>query len=105
MQKEALRRLDAETAVLSFLIDYQLGRANLAYIVERHRKAQCMANQQNYPNLLTIPETANQLRISRWTIYQLIRSGELKTITIASRRFVASDDLANFIKQRKEVKP
>jgi len=62
-----------------------------------------MANEQHYPNLLTIPEAAQQLRISRWTIYQLIRNGELKTITIASRRFVASDDLASFIKQRKEV--
>jgi excisionase family DNA binding protein len=62
-----------------------------------------MANEQNYPNLLTIPEAASQLRISRWTIYQLIRSGELKTITIASRRFVASDDLAKYINERKAV--
>jgi len=62
-----------------------------------------MANEQNYPKLLTIPEATSQLRISRWTIYQLIRSGELKTITIASRRFVATDDLASFISQRKEI--
>jgi excisionase family DNA binding protein len=58
---------------------------------------------KTYPNLLTIPEAADQLRISRWTIYQLIRNNQLKTLTIASRRFVASDDLANFIKQRKET--
>lgn len=62
-----------------------------------------MTNAQNYPNLLTITEAANQLRISRWTIYQLIRSGELKTITIVSRRFVASDDLAKYINERKAV--
>lgn len=58
---------------------------------------------QNYPNLLTIPETAEQLRISRWTIYQLIRNKELATLTIASRRFVASDDIAKYINERKEV--
>ena len=56
---------------------------------------------QNYPNLLTIPEAAEQLRISIWTIYQLIRSKELKTLTIASRRFVASDDIGKFINERK----
>lgn len=59
--------------------------------------------QQNYPYLLTVVEAAEKLRVSRWTIYQLIRTNELKTLTITSRRFVASDDLANFIKQRKEA--
>ena len=58
-------------------------------------------NEQQYPNLLTIPEAAEQLRISRWTVYQLIRNGELKTLTIASRRFVASDDMEKFINERK----
>ncbi len=60
-------------------------------------------NPQRQTYLLTITEAASQLRISRWTIYQLIRSNELKTLTIASRRLIASDDLANFINQRKEM--
>jgi excisionase family DNA binding protein len=55
------------------------------------------------PSLLTITEATEQLRVSRWTIYQLIRTKELKSLTIASRRFIASDDLANFIDQRKEL--
>jgi excisionase family DNA binding protein len=58
---------------------------------------------QNYPNLLTVSEAAEQLRISRWTMYQLIRTNELKTLTIASRRFIASDDLASYINIRKEA--
>jgi len=58
---------------------------------------------KSYPSLLTVNEATEQLRVSRWTIYQLIRTGELKTLTIASRRFIASDDLANFINQRKEL--
>lgn len=57
---------------------------------------------KGYPSLLTINEATEQLRISRWTIYHLIRTKELKTLTIASRRFIASDDLASFINQRKE---
>lgn len=54
-------------------------------------------------NLLTIDEAAGQLRISRWTIYKLIRSGELKTLTIASRRFVTAEDVERFINQRREL--
>jgi len=54
-------------------------------------------------NLLTIDEAAELLRISRWTIYKLIRSEELKTLTIASRRFVASEDMERFINQRREL--
>jgi excisionase family DNA binding protein len=53
------------------------------------------------PVLLTIPEAAEKLRISKWTIYQLIRAKELKTLTIASRRFVALEDLNTYINERK----
>jgi excisionase family DNA binding protein len=60
---------------------------------------------QKYPSLLTVPEAAQELRISKWTIYQLIRNEQLKTLTIASRRLIASDDLADFISKRKEVEP
>lgn len=58
---------------------------------------------RNYPNLLTVTEAADELRISRWTMYQLIRKNELKTLTIASRRFIATDDLAKYINERKAV--
>lgn len=67
-----------------------------------------MANKlqlENHPKLLTVSEAALELRISRWTLYQLIRSEQLKTLTIASRRLIASDDLANFIEERKESEP
>ena len=60
-------------------------------------------NLQDHPKLLTVPEAAEELRISKWTIYKLIRANELKTLTIASRRFIATDDLVNFIKERKEM--
>lgn len=57
----------------------------------------------SHPDLLTISEAAERLRVSRWTMYQLIRSGSLKTLTILSRRFVATDDITDFINRRKEV--
>jgi excisionase family DNA binding protein len=38
--------------------------------------------------LLTVDEAAAQLRVSRWTVYNLIRSGQLRTIKIGRRRLV-----------------
>lgn len=40
------------------------------------------------PMLLTVPEACSRLRVSRWTLYQLIRSGQLDTIKIGSSRRV-----------------
>ncbi len=57
---------------------------------------------QNQPKLLTVSEAAQELRISNWLLYELIRKGQLKTLTIATRRLIAADDLANFINERKE---
>ena len=39
-------------------------------------------------NLFTIDEAAARLRVSRWTLYNLIRSGPLHTIKIGRRRLV-----------------
>lgn len=57
---------------------------------------------QHQPKLLTVAEAAQELRISNWLLYELIRKGQLKTLTIATRRLIATDDLANFINERKE---
>ena len=38
--------------------------------------------------LLTINEVADLLRISRWSVYQLIWSGQLQTLKIGRRRLV-----------------
>ncbi|MEU2869787.1 helix-turn-helix domain-containing protein [Streptomyces olivoreticuli] len=43
---------------------------------------------QAAPVLLTVPEAATRLRVSKWSLYQLIRSRQLETIRIGSRRFV-----------------
>jgi excisionase family DNA binding protein len=38
--------------------------------------------------LLTVEEAADQLRISRWSVYNLIRANQLRTIRIGRRRLV-----------------
>jgi excisionase family DNA binding protein len=51
------------------------------------------------PTFLTIPEAYTELRISRWTLYQLIRSRQLRTVKIGRRRFVPAADLRSFIER------
>jgi excisionase family DNA binding protein len=44
--------------------------------------------------LLTINEVADLLRISRWSVYQLIWSGQLRSLKIGRRRLVRPSALA-----------
>lgn len=54
-------------------------------------------SQELRPRLLTVAETSTALRISRWSVYQLINSGRLRTVKIDRRRLVAPEDLDSFI--------
>lgn len=51
-------------------------------------------------SLLTIPEASAKLRISRWSVYQLIHSGRLETIRIGARRLVPCSSIRAFIDQQ-----
>ncbi|WP_432867394.1 helix-turn-helix domain-containing protein [Microbispora rosea] len=53
--------------------------------------------------LLTVDEAAARLRVSRWTLYNLIRSNELRTLKIRRRRFVPVDALAECINNLMEA--
>jgi excisionase family DNA binding protein len=53
--------------------------------------------------LFTIDEAAAQLRVSRWSIYKLIRSGQLRTIKIGRRRLVPIDALNECLERLKEL--
>lgn len=53
--------------------------------------------------LLTVDEAAAQLRVSRWTVYNLIRSNQLRTIKIGRRRLVAPAALAQCVENLGEV--
>ena len=51
--------------------------------------------------LFTIEEAAKQLRVSKWMIYRLLRSNELKSLKFGKRRLIDSDDLIVVIEQNK----
>lgn len=49
-------------------------------------------------DLVPVDEAMQRLGgISRWTLYRLIRSGELATVTIGRRRFVTADAIREFV--------
>ena len=52
--------------------------------------------------LLTLNEAAQVLRISRWTMYQLINKNRLKTVRINERRLVTTQDLRQFIEDLRD---
>lgn len=47
--------------------------------------------------LLTIDEAAAQLRVSRWSVYNLIRANQLRTVKIGRRRLVPHAAIAEYI--------
>jgi excisionase family DNA binding protein len=47
--------------------------------------------------LLTVQEAADRLRVSRWSVYNLIRANQLRTIKIGRRRLVTPAALAECI--------
>ena len=49
--------------------------------------------------LLTINEVADLLRISRWSVYQLIWSGQLRTLKIGRRRLIRPSAFAECVDQ------
>jgi excisionase family DNA binding protein len=49
--------------------------------------------------LLTLQEAADRLRVSRWSVYNLIRSNQLRTIKIGRRRLVTPAALAECVVQ------
>jgi excisionase family DNA binding protein len=52
--------------------------------------------------LLTIDEAAERLRISRWSVYNLIRANQLRTVKIGRRRLVTPAALTECVEQLAE---
>jgi excisionase family DNA binding protein len=49
------------------------------------------------PVLLSTTDAAKYLSISRTTLYSLIKTGDLPTVTIGRRRFVSQDQLSEYV--------
>ncbi|MCX4415351.1 helix-turn-helix domain-containing protein [[Kitasatospora] papulosa] len=54
------------------------------------------------PEVLTVPEVMRALRLSRFKVYDLIRSRELRSIKIGRCRRVPADALRTFIDHQLE---
>jgi len=54
---------------------------------------------QDVGQLLTVTETCARLRVSRWTLQQLINRRQIRTIKIGSRRLVPQSAIAQLIKR------
>ena len=59
--------------------------------------------QDNRVQLLTVVETAAELRISRNTLYQLIRDRQIVPIKIGSRTFFERAEVERFVASRREL--
>jgi len=47
--------------------------------------------------VLTVPEAAQRLRISKWMLYNLIRSRQLRTVKIGSRRLIRVSTITAYL--------
>jgi excisionase family DNA binding protein len=56
-----------------------------------------MARTDPISRLLTVAEVANVIRVSRMTVYRLIRRGQLKAIRVGRNYRVAEDDLTRYL--------
>lgn len=53
--------------------------------------------------VLTVDEAAALLRVSRWTVYQLIHSNQLRTLKIGRRRLVPAAAITECLNNLMEV--
>jgi excisionase family DNA binding protein len=59
-----------------------------------------MSTATTTPQLLTIPEVMAALRLGRSAVYDLIRSGQLPSLLVRTRRRVPDWALRSYIDQR-----
>ncbi len=56
-----------------------------------------METQTRRPQLNSILETAEALKVGRSTVYQLMESGQLRSIKIGRRRLISDDAIGEYI--------
>src|SRR5690554_2102033 len=58
-----------------------------------------------YFEALTIEEVARSLKVSKLTVYDLIKKGELQAFRVGRQMRVDATELGNYIARGREVKP
>ncbi len=61
-----------------------------------------MTEQAGVPQLLTIPEVALALRVSKWSVYSLIHSKQLGSVFVRTRHLVPADEVERFVRSQYE---
>jgi excisionase family DNA binding protein len=61
------------------------------------------ANFADGPIAYDVPEVLRRLKVTRPTIYRFLRSGELRSFRLGSRRLVSAEALAEFIRSRESA--
>lgn len=59
--------------------------------------------QEATPAVLTVNEACTTLHISRWTLYKLMREGQLDTIKIGRRRLIPASEIPALIERLRGV--
>lgn len=57
------------------------------------------------PDLLTVNDAAGRLSISRATLYDLLRAGQLRSVSIGRARRIPAADLDDFVKRLRQNGP
>ena len=66
----------------------------------RTRQAQRDVRSDAGPVVYDVPEVIRRLGITRPTLYNFLRSGELRSFRLGTRRLVSAEALAEFIRSR-----
>ena len=69
----------------------------------RTRSAQHDKRADGGPVVYDVPEVLRRLSVTRPTIYRYLRSGELRSFRLGSRRLVSAEALAEFIRSRETL--
>ena len=74
----------------------------------RDRRAPRSRGHESYdrdagPVVYDVPEAMRRLGITRPTIYRFLRSGELRSFRLGSRRLVSAEALREFIRARESA--
>jgi excisionase family DNA binding protein len=72
---------------------------NLIEEVMKERDSKGATPKNDAPQLLKVKEVCELFQISKPTIYDWIRKGQLRSIKIESRRFFLIDDIQQLIKK------
>ena len=70
--------------------------AELADALREQLRAELAARRDDPPTLLDVPSAASALGVSRTTAYNLIASGQLRTVKVGRRRLVPRSAVEGF---------